>query len=64
MTCRSCSATIDDKAIVCYRCGTPTADPATLKPRAPAKRGGGLLVVAMVFVTILIAVVYFYMRQP
>lgn len=64
MTCRSCSATIDDKAIVCYRCGTPTADPATLKPRPQARRGGGRWVVAMVFVTILVAVVYFYMRQP
>ena len=64
MTCRSCSATIDDKAIVCYRCGTPTADPATLQPRTQVRRGGGRWVVAMVFVTILIAVVYFYIRQP
>jgi hypothetical protein len=26
--CRSCAADIADKAIVCYRCGTPTAVPA------------------------------------
>lgn len=26
MTCRHCAAEIADKAIVCYRCGTPTAD--------------------------------------
>lgn len=32
MTCQSCGATIADKAIVCYRCGTPTAIPA-----APAR---------------------------
>jgi hypothetical protein len=39
MTCRSCGATIADKAIVCYRCGTPTADPASLAPvRPPAPR--------------------------
>jgi hypothetical protein len=25
MTCRVCGATIADKAIVCYRCGAPTA---------------------------------------
>jgi hypothetical protein len=36
MTCRSCGATIADKAIVCYRCGTATADPATLVPKRPA----------------------------
>ena len=33
MTCRSCGATIADKAIVCYRCGTATADPASLAPQ-------------------------------
>ena len=27
MTCNSCGATIADKAIVCYRCGAPTAVP-------------------------------------
>jgi hypothetical protein len=32
MQCRSCGTEIADKAIVCYRCGTPTTDPA----RAPA----------------------------
>ena len=26
MTCRACGAEIADKAIVCYRCGTPTAE--------------------------------------
>jgi hypothetical protein len=27
MTCRNCGTEIADKAIVCYRCGTATADP-------------------------------------
>ena len=27
MVCGRCGATIADKAIVCYRCGTPTAAP-------------------------------------
>jgi hypothetical protein len=36
MTCRSCGATIADKAIVCYRCGTPTAGPPA--PARPATR--------------------------
>jgi hypothetical protein len=26
MTCRACGAIIAAKAIVCYKCGTPTAD--------------------------------------
>ena len=41
MVCSGCGATIADKAIVCYRCGTPTAVPAA--PRrttgTPARRG-------------------------
>jgi hypothetical protein len=36
--CRSCSAEIADKAIVCYRCGTPTAF--TVPERAGRTAGG------------------------
>jgi hypothetical protein len=32
MTCGVCGATIADKAIVCYRCGTPTAVPGSPAP--------------------------------
>ena len=35
MVCGNCGATIADKAIVCYRCGTATAIPAP-PPRPPA----------------------------
>jgi hypothetical protein len=38
MKCRSCHAEIADKAIVCYRCGTPTADLQPV-PRTPTPRG-------------------------
>jgi len=58
MTCRSCGATIADKAIVCYRCGTPTADPATLTPRRPPPPGrpvGVLLVTALLILFALFA---------
>jgi hypothetical protein len=34
MICRNCGTTIADKAIVCFRCGTPTDLPAT-----PARAG-------------------------
>jgi len=32
MTCTKCGATIAEKAIVCYRCGTPTAIPSAPRP--------------------------------
>ena len=30
MTCGSCGAQIAEKAIICYRCGAPTATPVAL----------------------------------
>jgi hypothetical protein len=40
VTCRSCGAVIAEKAIVCYRCGAPTAaEPPPVRPatsRGPA----------------------------
>lgn len=36
MQCRSCGTEIADKAIVCYRCGAATTDPA--RKAAPLKR--------------------------
>jgi hypothetical protein len=41
MTCTSCGATIADKAIVCYRCGAPTAAPARRPAPAAGRRGRG-----------------------
>lgn len=35
MVCRSCGATIAEKAIICYRCGAATVDPETLVPPRP-----------------------------
>jgi hypothetical protein len=55
MTCRNCGATIADKAIVCYRCGTATADPASLRPARPEVPRGGInpwLLVVLVVVGI------------
>jgi hypothetical protein len=40
MTCRTCGTEIADKAIICYRCGTATAEPARkpaeIRPRRSA----------------------------
>ena len=51
MTCRSCGAEIADKAIVCYRCGTPTAE-APIRPVSRTGRPGwaALIVVLVIFV--------------
>lgn len=38
MTCTKCQAAIAEKAIVCYRCGAPTAAP---EPPVRAKRPSG-----------------------
>ena len=42
MICRNCGTEIAEKAIVCYRCGTATAD-AVRKPVEVSRRRGGLV---------------------
>jgi peptidoglycan/LPS O-acetylase OafA/YrhL len=54
MKCRACGFEIADKAIVCYRCGTPTADPA---PRPVARRRRRRTWPLLVLVLLLLAVV-------
>lgn len=57
MTCGSCGATIADKAIVCYRCGAPTAAPVTraARPAAPRRSRAGALALLVIGV-LLVAV--------
>jgi hypothetical protein len=52
MICRTCGTEIADKAIVCYRCGTGTADPVRkaveIRPRrSPVVPAIVLIVLAM-----------------
>jgi len=54
MTCRSCGATIADKAIVCYRCGTPTAAPA---PTSAPVRGRPRWIAWLIVLVILVLAV-------
>ena len=57
MVCRSCGATIAEKAIICYRCGAATVDPATLvPPRPPVVRRSVWPVVAAIVIIIGLAV--------
>jgi hypothetical protein len=50
MTCRTCGAEIAEKAIVCYRCGTATADlpPVPRHGPPPARRPWWLLALVLV----------------
>ena len=36
MDCRTCGATIADKALVCYKCGAATSERHVEPPRAPS----------------------------
>jgi hypothetical protein len=58
MTCSTCGATIADRAIVCYKCGTPTAVPAA--PERPARRGGAPIAAMVMGVAGVAAAVAWY----
>lgn len=48
MVCKKCGTEIAEKAIVCYRCGTPTMETPAVLPQAPSRRSTlvpGLLIV-------------------
>ncbi|MFO7303153.1 MAG: hypothetical protein DIU54_012125 [Acidobacteriota bacterium] len=47
MVCGNCGATIADKAIVCYRCGTPTAIPDVPRRTPPPSPARPWLVVVL-----------------
>jgi len=59
MTCRHCGTEIADKALVCYRCGQATSEPAP-RPARAAKQASRVPAVAGLLVLILGAV---YMSQ-
>jgi len=65
--CRSCSAEIDAKAIVCYRCGAPTTDPATLRParrEASGSRATLWVVLAVVLMGAIGVAIYLTYFRP
>ena len=55
MICGSCGATIADKAIVCYRCGAPTAVPAMPAAKSPARRSPAVALVQLAIGVVLVA---------
>lgn len=52
MICRTCGTEIADKAIVCYRCGTPTTDSVRKPAEIRARRGWLLPLVALILLTL------------
>jgi len=62
MICRECGATIADKAIVCYRCGTATTEAKFKAP--PARRPWSAInLVSSVLAVILLALLALYMQS-
>ena len=61
MLCTTCGATIAEKAIVCYRCGAPTALPAQ-PPKSQLPSRTPWLIVAVVVVAAIVAVGMWYLR--
>lgn len=54
MICRHCGTEIADRALVCYRCGSATAEP-TVRTGRPARRWSRIPVVAALLVLALAA---------
>jgi hypothetical protein len=61
MQCANCGATIAEKAIVCYRCGAPTALPVRPpKPQPPASRVPWVVVAVVVAATVIALGIWYF----
>ncbi len=54
MICRTCGTEIAEKALICYRCGTATAEPRVPPPSRSARPGPsrGPLVLALIVLAV------------
>jgi hypothetical protein len=53
MICRNCGTEIADKAIVCYRCGTGTAEPVRKPADVRPRRSAAVPVLVLVVLAVL-----------
>jgi hypothetical protein len=60
--CRNCSAEIADKALICYRCGTPTTE-AKYKPPAPWPAASRASLVATVLALVLLVLAAIFLGR-
>jgi hypothetical protein len=54
MICRNCRTEIADKALICYRCGTPTTE-ARFKPAAEPRAARSIVLIVVMVAIVLIA---------
>jgi hypothetical protein len=52
VNCRACGAEIADKAIVCYRCGAPTADLPSVTVTPPRRPSNVAAILVMVLIIV------------
>ena len=62
MQCRSCGATIADKALICYKCGTATTEAKYQPAPLPAGRARSSLVPTVIAMALLVAAVLYVER--
>jgi hypothetical protein len=59
MQCRQCGTEIADKALICYRCGAATTEPAFAPPpEARARSRAGLVTTMLAFALLVGGVLY------
>lgn len=63
MICRKCGATIADKAIVCYKCGTATTEAKYKAPVGGRRRPSSINLVTSVLAIALLALCALYMQR-
>ena len=56
MQCRSCAATIADKALICYKCGTATTEAKYQPAPLPSGRSRSGLIPTVIAIALLAAV--------
>ena len=63
MQCRNCGTEIADKALICYRCGTATTEPAFKPPSASRRRSSPASMVASIIAIALLTVLALYLGR-
>ena len=63
MQCRKCQTTIADKALICYKCGTPTTDAKYQAYVPPRTRSTRPLVYTVVGVALLVLLAWFLLHS-
>jgi membrane protein YdbS with pleckstrin-like domain len=57
MKCRNCGTEIADKALICYRCGTATAEPRIAPPAERRRRGPLPIILTLLAIVVAAAMV-------